>query len=199
MKTCLPETQSSPRHDWPRTRRAVLSPARSAGSNSRQHHFCPGELHDHPPEWVGCSPPQFERSVQRLQRNQGIGSWKRQVRALAFLGDGLPPGNERRVAQLRGTVRPRPVSVAAGSQRHERAGWDGPAPLLPLLAAGSNALAPYGAGQRPRYAPPPYTPLIPAAGHRLTTLLDDNGCGWSKYLAVAIRPAGSRRAAQSIL
>jgi hypothetical protein len=114
----------------------------------------------------GCSPPQFERSVQRLQRygNQGIGSWKRRVRALAFLGDGLPPGNGRRVAQLKGTVRPRPVSMAAGSQRHERAGWDGPAPLLPLLAAGGNALAPYGRGKG-RDTPRHRTALIPAAGY----------------------------------
>jgi hypothetical protein len=45
-------------------------------------------------------------------------------------------------------------SVAAGSQRHERAGWNGPAPLPPLLAAGSNALAPNGRGKgrdRPRH------------------------------------------------
>ena len=39
------------------------------------------------------------------------------------------------------------MSVAAGSQRHERAGWDGPASLLPSLAAGSNALAPFGRGK----------------------------------------------------
>src|SRR5215472_17016814 len=37
--------------------------------------------------------------------------------------------------------------LAAGSQPHERAGWNGPAPLSPLLAAGSNALAPYGRGK----------------------------------------------------
>src|SRR5215813_2338097 len=49
--------------------------------------------------------------------------------------------------QLTESVWPRPVSVAAGSQRHERAGWNGPAPLSPLLAAGSNALAPYGRGK----------------------------------------------------
>ena len=60
------------------------------------------------------------------------------------------------------------------------------------------ALAPYGRGKG-RDTPRHRTALIPAAGHRLSTLLDDNGCGWSKYLAVAIRPAGSRRAAQSIL
>ena len=105
------------------------------------------------------------------------------MRALAFLGDGLPPGNERRVAQLRGTVRPRPVSVAAGSQRHERAGWDGPAPLLPLLAAGSNALAPYGAGQRPRYAPSPYSshpsgrPPADHASRRQRLRLVEVSCG----------------------
>ena len=46
--------------------------------------------------------------------------------------------------QLTESVWPRPVSVAAGSQRHERAGWNGPAPLLPLLSVGSNALAPHG-------------------------------------------------------
>ena len=34
-----------------------------------------------------------------------------------------------------------------GSQRHERAGWNGPAPLLLSLAAGSNALAPYRRGK----------------------------------------------------
>ena len=60
------------------------------------------------------------------------------------------------------------------------------------------ALAPYGRGKG-RDTPRHRTALIPAAGHRLSTLLDDNGCGWSKHLAVAIRPAGSRRAAQSIL
>ena len=46
--------------------------------------------------------------------------------------------------QLTATVWSRPVSEAAGSQRHERAGWNGPAPLPPWLAAGSNALAPLG-------------------------------------------------------
>jgi hypothetical protein len=49
--------------------------------------------------------------------------------------------------QLTESVWPRPVSVVAGSQRHERAGWNGPAPLPPLLAAGSNALAPNGRGK----------------------------------------------------
>jgi CheY-like chemotaxis protein len=49
--------------------------------------------------------------------------------------------------QLTRTDWPLPVSVAAGSQRHERAGWNGPAPLLSLLAAGSNALAPHGRGK----------------------------------------------------
>ena len=57
------------------------------------------------------------------------------------------PGNGRRTTQLTRTDWPRPVSVAAGSQRHERAGWNGPAPLLSLLAAGSNALAPHGRGK----------------------------------------------------
>jgi hypothetical protein len=49
--------------------------------------------------------------------------------------------------QLTESVWPRPVSVPAGSQRRERAGWNGPAPLPPSLAAGSNALAPYGRGE----------------------------------------------------
>src|SRR5262245_60140493 len=57
---------------------------------------------------------------------------------------------------------PRPVSVAAGSQRHERAGWYGPAPLPPLLAAGSNALAPYGRGKG-RDTPRHRAALTPAA------------------------------------
>jgi hypothetical protein len=48
--------------------------------------------------------------------------------------------------QLTVTVWPRSVSLAAGSQRHERAGWSGLAPLPPwlALATGSNALAPLG-------------------------------------------------------
>ena len=40
-----------------------------------------------------------------------------------------------------------------GSQRHQRAGWNGPAPPPPVLAAGSNALALCGRGKgrdRPR-------------------------------------------------
>jgi hypothetical protein len=64
--------------------------------------------------------------------------------------------------QLTESVWPRPVSVAAGSQRHERAGWSGPAPLLPLLAAGSNALAPYGRGKG-RDTPRHRAALTPAA------------------------------------
>ena len=36
-----------------------------------------------------------------------------------------------RPTQLRETVQPRPVRAAAGGQRHERAGWNGPAPLPP--------------------------------------------------------------------
>ena len=53
----------------------------------------------------------------------------------------------RRRLETGGTGWPRPVSVAAGSQRRERAGWNGRAPLPPSLAAGSNALAPYGRGE----------------------------------------------------
>src|SRR5215471_17768043 len=64
--------------------------------------------------------------------------------------------------QLTESVWPRPVSVAAGSQRHERAGWNGSAPLPPLLAAGSNALAPYGRGKG-RDTPRHRAALTPAA------------------------------------
>jgi hypothetical protein len=75
--------------------------------------------------------------------------------------DAAAPGNGWRATQLTGTGWPRPVSVAAGSQRHERAGWNGPAPLLLLLAAGSNALAPHGRGKG-RDMPRRRTALIPA-------------------------------------
>ena len=71
------------------------------------------------------------------------------------------PGNGRRSTQPTRTDWPRPVSVAAGSQRHARAGWNGPAPLLSLLAAGSNARAPHGRGKG-RDMPRRRTALIPA-------------------------------------
>jgi hypothetical protein len=73
------------------------------------------------------------------------------------------PRNGRRTTQLTRTDWPRPVSVTAGSQRHERAGWNGPAPLLSLLAAGSNALAPHGRGKG-RDMPRRRTTLTPAGG-----------------------------------
>jgi len=75
--------------------------------------------------------------------------------------DAAAPGNGRRTTQLTRTDWPRPVSVAAGSQRHERAGWNGPAPLLSLLAAGSTALAPHGRGKG-RDMPRCRTALTPA-------------------------------------
>ena len=61
-------------------------------------------------------------------------------------------------------VWPRPVSEAAGSQRQERAGWNGPAPLPPLLAAGSNALAPLGGVKA---AIRPVTPRPLSGGERI--------------------------------
>ena len=73
------------------------------------------------------------------------------------------PGNGRRTTQLTRTDWPRPVSVTAGSQRLERAGWNGPVPLLSLLAAGSNALAPHGRGKG-RDMPRRRTTLTPAGG-----------------------------------
>ena len=73
------------------------------------------------------------------------------------------PRNGRRTTQLTRTDWPRPVSVTAGSQRLERAGWNGPVPLLSLLAAGSNALAPHGRGKG-RDMPRRRTTLTPAGG-----------------------------------
>jgi len=73
------------------------------------------------------------------------------------------PRNGRRTTQLTRTDWPRLVSVTAGSQRLERAGWNGPVPLLSLLAARSNALAPHGRGKG-RDMPRRRTTLTPAGG-----------------------------------
>jgi len=101
-----------------------------------------------------------DRFAKQPDQDGGLSSDRTTTNMARVRGRCLATGNGP--TQLTESVWPRPVSVAAGSQRHERAGWNGPAPLPPLLAAGSNALAPYGRGKG-RDTPRHRAALTPAA------------------------------------
>ena len=82
-----------------------------------------------------------------------------------------------------------------GSQRHKRAGWNGPAPPPPVLAAGSNALALCGRGKG-RDRPRRQTALTTAASGLVTPLPTRLGVRWrprSPVTTILLKFVGGQR------